>query len=230
MKKTIAILLILVSVFSLAACKKGDKETIDRVGEMFISSNPTKILMSTSQTYGDTVLEGDYVLLKGVVNGLAATVYTENYDELISVDDSGASSVVTGSVVEKSSVMEYLEGYGVRVDGGAWDNMAVDFYSEVGPMSLNISSDYISEFSYENNKFSCVVEAKNTAEVLGLENDLSVDISIETIDDGASMTAIVIYYTIPADESIEAPKQDIKIKAYYFYDVQNIVISNIDGE
>lgn len=221
MKKIIAILLALSCVFALASCGGND---VDAVGEMFKNSKPTKTVITTSQAFGNTVLSGNYVMQTGLVDGKAATVYTATYQELLSVEEGGASNLVQGDIVTRTETREYLEGKGVRENGGSWNKSGENFALETGPVSLNLSSEYIKTFTYENHLLRCAVAAANTAEVLGLAEDLSTDVSIEIVDDGASVTSVVISYAIPADAASGVDETTVSIKAEYYYDLQKIEI------
>ena len=225
MKKIIAIVVAIACLVALVSCGAND---VDKVGAMFEASRPTKTVVATTQQFGDTILESEYTLITGLIGDLKASVYEATYDELISVEE-GSGETIYDSVVEKYECLEYLEGYGVRktegVTVGKWDAEAENFASANGPMSLNLSSEYIKTFTYEAGKLRCVVAAKNTAEVLGIAEDLAVDVSIELTDDGASITSVIITYTIPADEEAEVPETIITIKAFYFYDLQKIEIN-----
>lgn len=224
MKKIIAILITVSCLVALFSC--GGTNEVDMVGDMFKASKPTKTLVATTQQFGETTLEAQYTLVTGLIDGVSASVYEAIYDELISVED-GATEIVQDSIVERYELLEYLDGYGVRkTEGdkvGKWE-AAENFASETGPMSLNLLSDYVKEFKYEDKKLVCVVEAKNTAEVLGVEEDLPVGVTIEVTDDGASITQIIITYTLPEDTASEVPETKVTIKAFYFYDLQKIEI------
>ena len=223
MKKITALILVTVfCLFAVTAC--GGSDEVDAVGAMFKASKPTKIVTTTTQTFGDTVLEGEYVLRTGLVDGLAASVYLAAYEELVSVEEGGATDVVVDSIVLREEMLEYREGRGVRKAGGSWKKNEENFASEVGPMSLEISGDYIKSYTYEDHRLECAVAAKNTAEVLGLEEDLAVDVSLTLVDDGASITDIVISYTIPADTAAQVPETTVTITAKYTYDLEKIVI------
>ena len=221
MKKIIAILLALSCVFALASCGGND---VDAVGEMFKNSKPTKTVITTSQAFGNTVLSGNYVMQTGLIDGKAATVYTATYQELLSVEEGGASNLVQGDIVTRTETREYLEGKGVRENGGSWNKSGENFALETGPVSLNLSSEYIKTFTYESHLLRCAVAAANTAEVLGLAEDLSTDVSIEIVDDGASVTSVVISYAIPADAASSVDETTVSIKAEYYYDLQKIEI------
>jgi hypothetical protein len=238
MKKLLALLLILCCAFSLAACgndqdndqnnddnnSQASAEIIEKIDTMFTSSNPTKTVVGTTQTTGDTVLVGEYTLTVGTVNGLDAATYYQDYDRLISVDESGALDYVTGTVVNEPIYKEYLEGKGVRVDGGEWDATQESFVSKNGPISLKLKEDLVSKSQYDNSTktFSCIVSKDNTKEVLGLEENLPVDITIETVDDGASINKVTISYVIPA--TAKDQEISIVIRAFYTYDLEDITI------
>ena len=222
MKKIIALLISVSCLLALVSCGSSD---IDTVRSRYLSSKPTKSLVVTTMRIGeDTVLEGEYCLICGSVGGAEASVYEATYEELLYVED-GATQQIVPSIKETTELREYLDGYGVRVNGGKWDAEGENFASDVGSVSLNLKKDYISNYTYKNGKFECVVEAKNTAEVLGIEADLAVNASLEIIDDGASVNSIIIKYTLPADAASERPATEVTIKTAYFYDVQKIVIN-----
>ena len=226
MKKIIALIIAVSCILVLASCGGGENE-VDIVGAMFENSKPTKTVIGTTQTFGETTLEGNYTLLTGLVDGANAAVYEATYEEMLSVED-GATEIIQGNIAERYQLLEYLAGYGVResdgVTVGEWDSTAENFAANAGPMEIKLSSGYVKTFVYENNKLRCIVPAANTAEVLGLEQDLAVDATIEVTDDGASITSVIINYTLPADEESEVPETEIEIKAFYYYDLQEIVI------
>jgi len=223
MKKIIAVLLTLsVAVFALAAC--GGKNDVDTVGDMFKLSVPTKAVVSIAQTSGDVLLETQKTLTTGFVGGKNAAVLISETDRLISVEEAGAGDTVVGSIVTDTEVMEYLEGKGVRVNGGKWDSKAESFVSPEGPMSLNLSSELIKNFEYKDNLLRCIVSAENTAEVFGYAEDLPVSVSVEITDDGAVITSVIISYTLPEDADAQVAETDVTIKCFYFYDIQNIEI------
>ncbi len=222
MKKIIAVLLALsVIVISLASCGKNE---VDKVGEMFKVSVPTKTVTATTHLTGDIMLEAQYTLTTGLVGGVPAAVYVSEVDEMISVGDAGQSDAVVGSIVTKTEIREYLEGKGVRVNGGKWNSGEENFANAEGPMSLNLSGKYIKKFEYEDHLLRFIVVAENTAEVFGLDADLPVGVSAEITDDGAVITSIIISYTIPEDTAAQVAETEITIKSFYFYDIQDIEI------
>ena len=228
MKKIIVLILALSFVFALASC--GGNNAVDNVGEMFIKSVPTKTVTSIAQVTGDVSLEAQYTLTTGLVNGKTASVLISEVDEMMSVGEAGSSDVVVGSIVTKTEKREYLEGKGVRVDGGTWNNKGENFADAAGPTSLNLSSDLIKDFEYTvneekgENTLRIVVRKDNTAEVFGLEEDLAVDVSCEITDDGAVITSVIIGYVLPADTEAQVEETEITIKCFYFYDIQIIDI------
>ena len=228
MKKIIGLILALSFVFALASC--GGNNAVDNVGEMFIKSVPTKTVTSIAQVTGDVSLEAQYTLTTGLVNGKTASVLISEVDEMMSVGEAGSSDVIVGSIVTKTEKREYLEGKGVRVDGGTWNKKEENFADAAGPTSLNLSSDLIKDFEYTvneekgENTLRIVVRKDNTAEVFGLEEDLAVDVSCEITDDGAVITSVIIGYVLPADTEAQVEETEITIKCFYFYDIQIIDI------
>ena len=228
MKKIIVLILALSFVFALASCDGNN--AVDNVGEMFIKSVPTKTVTSIAQVTGDVSLEAQYTLTTGLVNGKTASVLISEVDEMMSVGEAGSSDVIVGSIVTKTEKREYLEGKGVRVDGGTWNKKEENFADAAGPTSLNLSSDLIKDFEYTvneekgENTLRIVVRKDNTAEVFGLEEDLAVDVSCEITDDGAVITSVIIGYVLPADTEAQVEETEITIKCFYFYDIQIIDI------
>ena len=225
MKKIIALVIAISCIIALVSC--GGTNEVDTVGQMFKDSKPTKTVVGTTQMFGETTLEGNYTLVTGLVDGAYASVYEAIYDELLSVEE-GATEEIQGSIVEKYELLEYLAGYGVRETigktVGEWDKEGEDFAAESGPVSLKLASNLVKTYVYENNQLRCIVPAANTAEVLGLEENLAVDATIEVTDDGASITSVIISYTLPEDVEAEVPETEVVIKAFYYYDLQEIII------
>ena len=239
MKKLIALLLILACAFSLAACKKDDgddnnqtntnnvsNDVFTKVTSMLSTSRPTKIVGSTVIVSGDTTLDGYYTLIMGKIDGKAAATYDYNYERLISVEESGSLDYVTKPEVVETVYKEYLEGYGVRVDGGAWDASAKSFAPAGSPFSLTVNADLIAEASYDEatKTLTCKVAKDKTSEVLGQAEDLPVDITLTIVDDGASINAVFITYTIPAAGK-DTDAIEVTIKTFYTYRLE---IINID--
>ena len=222
MKKLIALVLFLFVALSLVAC--GGKNDVDVIGDMFMSSRPTKTVVATTQSAGDVVLEAQHTLTTGLVGGRAASVLVSEVDRALSVEEAGASNVVVGTIVTDTELREYVEGKGVRVNNGKWDSNGENFANPEGPVSLNLSSALITSFEYKDNIFRCIISKDNTAEVLGLEEDLPVPVTLEITDDGAVVTSVIISYTVPADDEAQVAETEITIKAFYFYDIQNIEI------
>ena len=229
MKKLIVLILAISFVFALASC--GGSNEVDTVGEMFRDSIPTKTVTAITQTVGeDITLDAQYTLTVGLVGGKNASVFISEVDEMISVEDAGSSDAIVGSVVTHTEKREYLEGKGVRVNGGSWNSKEENFASAEGPVTLNLSSDLIKDFEYTEeakpgeNLLRLVVRKENTAEVFGLAEDLAVDVSVEITDDGAVITSILIVYILPADAEAQVAETEINIKCFYFYDIQVIDI------
>ena len=164
--------------------------------------------------------------LMGKIDGKAAATYDYNYERLISVEESGSLDYVTKPEVVETVYKEYLEGYGVRVDGGAWDASAKSFAPAGSPFSLTVNADLIAESSYDEatKTLTCKVAKDKTSEVLGQAEDLPVDITLTIVDDGASINAVFITYTIPAAGK-DTDAIEVTIKTFYTYRLE---IINID--
>lgn len=235
MKKLIAILLIFVFAFAFVSCGKDEAQTedtnnvsaeiINEIAGMFASSTPTKSVVGTTITSSDTVLVGEYTIITGQVGGKEAATYFEDQERLISIDESGSLDIVTGTVVKEAVYKEYLEGKGVRIDGGAWDETAVNFAPKHGPMSINLDRELLAKSQYDEatKTLTCTVAAANSAAFLGLAENLTVDASVEIVHDGASINRITVSFTIPSDGTNSDIK--VEIKAFYTYDLEilNIV-------
>ena len=238
MKKLLTLLLIIACMLSLAACGKNNEpdtpapdagQTVDdavitKIVSMFPASQPTRTVVGTKQTAGDTVLEGVYTLIVGTSNGKSAATYYKEQDKLISVEDSGKLDYVTGTVIKETVNKEYLEGYGVRVDGGEWNSSEPSFVTTSGIIALNLKSELISKAQYDEatKTLVCTIAADKTAEVLG--EAISAEVTVTIVHDGARINSIVITYTIPASGQNEA--MSLEIKAFYSYDLE---ILNIDA-
>lgn len=220
MKKIIAFALVLACLFVLVSC--GGNE-VDDVAAMYENSNPTKIVITTSQKFSSHELKGEYTLITGYSNGKNAALYVEVYDRMRNVEE-GATDVIVDVIETVSNKYEYLEDKGVRTNGGSWVADQESFVQNVGAIALNLSSKLVNKHKYEDNKLSCVVPAKNTAEVLGLEANLSVDATLEILDDGASVNLVSITYTIPANEASGVEETVVTINAVYTYNLEQITI------
>ena len=221
MKKIIALALVLSCIFVLASC--GGSNEVDDVAAMYLNSKPTGVVVNTTQSFADHELKGEYRLLTGFYNGKEAAVYTETYQKMLSVEE-GATDKIVESIETFTNKYEYLEGSGVRTNGGVWDIEAESFAPDKGAIALNLASKYVAQYTYDNHKLACVVLAKNTAAVLGLDENLEADVIIEVVDDGACVNSVIITYTIPEDEKSGVAETLVIISATYTYDLEQVVI------
>ena len=239
MKKIIALLLIAVlSLSLLVSCGDepdptptpdgGDQPTltnVEKVAAMYANSKPTKVVATTTQTFGNKTLTGSYTLTVGTVDGVEAANYVANYEQMRDVN-SGATINIYGPIEAVSEQLDYRKGWGVRSGGpgNRWDKNADSFVPEKGSIALNLVDEILTDVVYENNKLPFKVTKDKTALVLGEANALSVDVLVEIIDDGASITGVSISYVLPADSANNVEETVINISAVYTYDLERITI------
>ncbi len=231
MKKIIAIILALTCVFAMFSCK--EKNTIENalkeVEKMYVSSAPTKIVTKTSNVVGNTTYDGEYVLTTGKIGDKLATTYTYWYEELRPISD-GSSSQVIGPKVKIEGSKEYLEEYGLRVNGGEWDASGFNFAPAAGDIAITLDVKYLVEPKYENNTLTFSVKPQYAEEVLGVvigyeldEEAITENISVVIKDAGSLISSVDITYTVDGGE--EYPDTVVKVSAVYTYDLEKISIS-----
>lgn len=219
MKKIIALVLVIVSVFTLAACSLFGNKAVEAIAEMQANSDPTKVIINTEQTYGVHKLIGEATFVKGTCDGKRAMVYVENYQDMSEIEDQA------GNPFESTKVTyEYLEGRGVRVDGGRWDASRTDFSYNTNVIDLNIASDYLTEVVEDGNKITAVIPSSAVDAVFGDNCGIDSDVTISITNDGVVITAITLNYTVAAPSTIESDLQ-VSISAVYSYDAETVEIA-----
>ena len=240
MKKIIALALVLVCcTLPLFSCK--EPSGVEKTQECYSNSLPTKIVTNTVQQVLDdkgkvtNELKGSYITTVGKIGGLNAAVKTYEQDTLDSIN-AGAGSFVTGPIKVQKGTEEYLEGYGLRTNGGEWRPKGLNFAPAMGTIAIKFTEADVINVKYEegkyNNKLSFTVPHKNIEKVFGydfngnnlIEADSNVD--VEITNNGAVVTSVVIFYSI--DASVDFPARDITISTTYSYDVEKIEI--VTGE
>lgn len=226
MKRITAIILLIGCVFALFSCSSPTTDAIERVAEIFESNAPTKIVIETKQAIGEDAaieLSGVITLVTGKYNGLQASVYTSEIERFATIDE-GATEEKPYYIVSDVKKMEFLDGKGVRVDGGRWDPSADDFAPTVGDITLNITKDNATDAVYENGVLTFTVKAENTAEVLGEAYAQATDVYVEVTEYEGFITKLVLSYVeIPEDD--DYPEETITITVNYSYGIQTV---NID--
>lgn len=217
MKKIFALLLAVACMSMIFSCDNKGNKTLAQVSAMYDASAPTKVVIDTKQE-GSQTLTGKYTLVTGLIDGKAATVYTYSYEEFATVEEDKTEAIhtVTGS-------KEFLEGNGVRVDGKRWDSEGKNFAPTKGSIKINLDEKKIGSVIYEKNTLKFTVSAANTAAVLGEDNAIGYDVSVEITDDGVAITGITIKYEIPATETLA--KTTVTIKTVYTYDLEEVTLT-----
>jgi len=219
-----SVLLILATVFvSLVSCTSENQKTIDQINGMFASNAPTKIEISTKEVYGenDIELNGTAVLVKGKYDGKNATIYTYERERFSTIEE-GSTEIITPLIVTESGKKEYLEGKGVRVDGGRWDDEAYDFAPEVGAINLNLSEKNLANVMFEDGVFYATIEAAHTSVVLGEAFAFDYDVELEIKVYDGFITSITLSYVVPEDD--DYPEIIISIVANYYYGIQSVTV------
>ena len=238
MKKIFALLLIAVLALSLfvscgddpaptpdGGATEDNRTDVEKVAAMYANSQPTKVVATTTQTFGNKTLTGSYTLTVGTVDGVEAANYVAEYEQMRDVN-SGATINIYGPIEAKTEQLDYRKGWGVRSGGfgNKWDKNAESFVPEKGAIALNLVEENLTDVKYENNKLTFKVTKDKTAAVLGEENALNVDVLIEIVNDGASIIGVTISYVLPADSANNVEETVITISAVYTYDLERITI------
>lgn len=220
------------------ALDKVNPETIGAFVRYYQNSTPTRVHTETYRTVGSGsdsyTLESTADLWVGTIAGKAATVYEEKYVELRKVED--ASGEIVQSVFKPVSYKkEFLQGTGLRetVDGQkkSWSSKGVNFAPTKGSIAINIREELVKDarFTVAENMYTAefTVPKANVRTVFGMNGaqpniDASSDVNVVLTSDGATVTSIVIQYTVDSSKNI--PEQTVKIITQYEYSIQNITI------
>ena len=219
MKKILTIVLVIACAISLFACgAEPELSPVESVKAMYAASCPTKMETTTVQVINGVTFNGLDTIIAGKVDGKEAVVYTYSYEELQDVEAGADSPIKT-----VSGTVEYLEGKGMRNNGGAWDAEGQSFAPTPGSIALNITEETVLNMVKEENTFTFDVAAANTAAVLGEENAVNADVHVVITTNGAVVTGVVISYTISATET--DPEISVNIAAVYSYDLQTVTLT-----
>lgn len=232
MKKILAFLMVAVLAFSvLAMVGCGETETneptkeeiLNSVSVMYSASQPKMTVGTTTQSFGDTVLVSSYTLKVGYVGGKRAAVRETVEQEMRTVKESDDSKIVLSPVKETTEKREYIEGEGVRINGGSWRKNEDSIIPERGHIALNLDPALIENVSFANNTLTFTVDWTNASAVLGVEGVYS-DLTVMIATDGTVIMGISIEYVVPADDELFVEETTVSIVAEYTYDNQSITI------
>ena len=239
MKKIIAIFLLIALVMALAACKDdtgdntGDNNTGDSVGdstgntgiaakidEMYARSAPTKTVTTIENSLAGVILTDKMTLISGKIDGvLAAAVLTETTERIRSIE-SGSGAKVEEYIDKSTTVTEYLEGMGTRVNGGAWDESGENFAPTKASIAMKVTNAAMTNVRVRSDSYAFTVPAASTEEVFGAQ--IASDVEVVLSHDGASVVSVSLKYVIPADAEKSMPETIVKIFIEYYYDAQVI--------
>ena len=230
MKKIIVFMLVMaLCVTAITSCGKSNpKKIINDINEMYANSAPTKVVATTKQTIASVELNCSYSLVNGYVNNdMAASVYTEIKQELESVENGGATEVIKPLVKETKKVTEAIEGVGSRNNGGSWDSQGSVDVIKPGAMAINLDEEVLKNVKYENNVLTFTIPKADVAKVLGksYSSDISSDVKVTIVDDGAQVTSIELRYNLNGNEELNLPESQMVVKVEYTYDLETITIS-----
>jgi len=221
MKKILAIILALASVFAMFSCgSDGIEDEVKNIQTMYSASTPTKIATTTTNTLGTTVLNGTYTLVTGKIDGKLATVMQYSQDEIASIDD-GKGEIITGAVKTVSGSKEFHEDMGVRIDGKNWEE-GFNFAPAAGDIAIDLTFENLKDVKYENNTLTFVIAADKTAAVLGEANAINADVAVTIVNDGAVITGITMSYTLEAEGDF--PETVVVVTTSYEYDIQEVTL------
>ena len=206
MKKIIAIVLVLVCCFSIAACSDDDAVNgVTATVSCYENSQPTKVEATSVQIIidddGNEVqrLEGSYLLVAGKTGGKVAAQKTVVQQELDTITG-GAGVIITGPITETKTIEEYLEGMGRRTNGGNWRSKGLNFAPSMGSIAINITDANVTNPVYteaeNNNKLTFTVANDKIAEVFGADKEgvpaitADSDVTVEITNNGDVITGI----------------------------------------
>lgn len=240
MKKLIAILLVLASMLVMGACSfpvnppdtnppavnppasADTQDALDALSELIRTSTPTQSKVATFTGSKDINLKSELTITIGELSGKEAALYVHDYESL---NDVGGDVAITRTV----ETQEYVEGMGLRVDGGVWEEGQSSFVKRLIPYRMNLEAKYLKSLTMNDDKteFSFVVPLDNAFDVLtGFDAktiaSMTSDITVEIKTDGSSVTFISLVYSTKSVPNLESPK--VEVKAEYSYDLQSITL------
>ena len=224
MKKIITIVLAIACAFTLFSCGGSATEaSIDELNSMYNAISPSRIEVTTTQSFGKYELKTVATLVTGSVDGYAVTVYTESKDQFRSIED-GAGAEIVGAIETVEFSWVYHEDKGYREDGGKWDSGGMDFTPETGAIALNFSKNTVKDFANdtEKNVVTFTVAAEDTETVFGYE--IKADVSVSIYYSVADITGVTLSYTAVNPDNKNHPEVKTTISVEYSYESQIITI------
>ena len=218
MKKILSFVLILACAFMLFSCGD-DRDTLGEISEMYGAIAPSKVVINSSESFGDYKIEFKSTLMVGKVDGVDAAVYEYTEQKLRTVAD-GAGVDIVGPIETKTEKWEYSEDLGRRDNGGKWDINGLDFTPETGAIALNLTYDTVKDLTedLEARTVSFTVESANTEAVFG--EAIPADVAVVISHSGADITGVTLSYTYSNPDNEDHPAVTVLIEASYSYETQ----------
>lgn len=238
MKKIFAFVLMISCLLSMIACGNlsGEaKAQFESAVTMLSEALPTKVVSTTTQTFGKTELVSVATVTTGTVGGVVASTFVNNYQLFQDVE--------SGKYEEVRDVVEtlwYVEGKGTSSDKGAnWNAEGTNFAPTAGFIKLNLDEKLIetAEYNGENGSLTLKISEENVAEVMKnyLEEGQAIesDLYITIVSAGGRISSVSLEYFIPEGEIyldeeeteyIEVGEISVVVTAVYSYDTQRITM------
>ena len=243
MKKLIAILLVLACMLAMGACSLGNgagngvtppdetpitpssndevQKILDELSELIRTSTPSQSKVTTVTGTKDVSLESELTITMGELSGKEAALYVHEYEEF---NDLGATEIKTVTRETK----EYVEGMGLRIDGGVWEDQP-NFVRRLTPYRMNLDAEILQSVrtNEDNTVVSFIVPLESASDVFNNFDaktiaSMTSDIAVRIETDGSSVTAMNITYDMKSVTNMENPT--VEIKAHYSYDLQSITL------
>ena len=230
MKKIIVLMLVVaLCATALTSCDLIDQffgpSVLESVASMYNMSAPTKVVATTSQSFGSYELNCSYEIVTGYVDNASASVYTVTTEELRTVEEGGKSEEVKDLIKTTTKKTEAIEGFGSRTNGGEWNPDGSVWTIGRGRMAINLDESALTNVVYENHVLTFTVPQANVATVFGAEYaaDIASDVEVKIVDDGAVVTSIDLHYLL-AGNGTNLDKSEMTVKVVYTYDLERITI------
>ena len=229
MKKIIALILaVVLCAAALTSCDMlfpKEDTTLSDVTRMYNMSAPTKVVATTEQKFASYELNCSYEIVTGYVDNSLASVYTVTTEELRTIEDGGNTDEVKDLIKSTTKKTEAIEGFGSRTNGGEWNPDGDVWTIGRGRMAINLAEDALVNVVYENHTLTFTVPVANVATVFGEEysKDMSSDVQVKIVDDGAVVTSIELHYNLAGDGDNLA-ESEMTVKVVYTYDLERITI------
>ena len=238
MKKILAFILVAaLCVTALTSCdminnllgnntEEPKDNTLTNIASMYSMSSPTKVVATTEQKIGSYELNCNYELVTGYVDNSLASVYTVTTEELRTVEEGGNTEEVKDMIKSTTKKTEAIEGFGARTNGGEWDPEGAVWAIGRGRMAINLQEDAVTNVNYADHTLTLVVPKENAATVLGADyaKNISSNVEITIVDDGAVITSIELHYYLAGDGA-NLGESEMTVKVLYTYDLERITIS-----